>query len=551
MSQGNPQQGGPPPPRPPMQPAPHGPHPDMMRPMMMGPYHMMPHFHPMGPMHPMSGPPPVGFFHVHPAMPPPMYRPGMPPHMAMPPPGAGPPPMMLEPGPAVNPFEPRPPEHAYEPSGPPQPPQEQAVAPPAVPAPPPAQAEPATVESDSAPPPARDAGGNEGASRISGDIIDDLSLKFVLSLLDEEREDLLRLMFAVEKAWWYYTDFMRRQDAKLPKVDLTEFSRSLFARCPGLQRHAKSANKVVKKFQVYKATIPVCGAILVSPDLDKVLLVRGISSGSSWMFPRGKKEFNETDEDAAVREVLEETGFSAEGKFDPSDALEILNGEQRVRLFIVPDVSEETAFEPRCRGEIGAYGWMPIAELPANREQAAAPFEDAAGVRHRFYQVWQFIKPLRTWIKRRKAEAKDREKRKGGSKKGGKGAAEGPPVVVAVGGKAEEKKAEEKKVAVVAGEAKKGKKVAAGRDVASARAEGYEGGTEEQGAARSEGKRGKAAKSRTERAAGPGKRGSASGGAGGMSGALAELDRAVEGLRALAKFSFDTGAIMRVLEAHA
>ena len=49
--------------------------------------------------------------------------------------------------------------------------------------------------------------------------------------------------------------------------------------------------------------IPVVGAILVNPGLDRCLLVRGWGNQGSWGFPRGKINENEPDAACAVREV--------------------------------------------------------------------------------------------------------------------------------------------------------------------------------------------------------------------------------------------------------
>jgi mRNA-decapping enzyme subunit 2 len=59
----------------------------------------------------------------------------------------------------------------------------------------------------------------------------------------------------------------------------------------------------------YKVRVPVCGAIILNKSCDKVLLVRGYKSGSSWSFPRGKINKEEALADCAVRECAEEIGF--------------------------------------------------------------------------------------------------------------------------------------------------------------------------------------------------------------------------------------------------
>lgn len=52
-----------------------------------------------------------------------------------------------------------------------------------------------------------------------------------------------------------------------------------------------------------------CGAILLREENgnQETLLVKHTSG--HWGFPKGKKENNETEEETAIREVLEETGY--------------------------------------------------------------------------------------------------------------------------------------------------------------------------------------------------------------------------------------------------
>ena len=93
------------------------------------------------------------------------------------------------------------------------------------------------------------------------------------------------------------------------------------------------------------------------------------------------------------------------------------------------DVPETTHFAPHVRYEIGAFGWHIIQHLPATfveskqarrrrsfaRVQGACrgcppptcvwlsspqAFVNDDGGRHKFYNVWPYIKPLRAWIDR-------------------------------------------------------------------------------------------------------------------------------------------------------
>ena len=159
------------------------------------------------------------------------------------------------------------------------------------------------------------------------------------------------------------------------------------------------------EFNAFKARVPGAGAILLNPDLTKVLLVRGLKEGASWGFPRGKLAAGETDAAAAAREVLEETGLDVAALLDERDAIEVHTGQQRTRLFVIPGIDEATPCAPTVRGEIGALAWHAVADLPATREDGAAVYVTDAGVRHRFFRVWPYVKGLRRWIgRRRKSE---------------------------------------------------------------------------------------------------------------------------------------------------
>jgi hypothetical protein len=66
----------------------------------------------------------------------------------------------------------------------------------------------------------------------------------------------------------------------------------------------------------------------------------------------------------------------------------------------VQGVNESTLFAPHVRGEIGAFGWHVISHLPATWEEGKQLFVNEQGGRHKFFNVWPYIKPLRKWIAR-------------------------------------------------------------------------------------------------------------------------------------------------------
>ena len=77
-------------------------------------------------------------------------------------------------------------------------------------------------------------------------------------------------------------------------------------------------------------------------------------------------------------------------------------------LLLLQDVDESTPFAPHVRGEIGAFGWHVISHLPANWEESKQLFVNTDGGRHRFFNVWPYMKALKSWISKQKKQ-KQRE----------------------------------------------------------------------------------------------------------------------------------------------
>lgn len=63
-------------------------------------------------------------------------------------------------------------------------------------------------------------------------------------------------------------------------------------------------------------------------------------------------------------------------------------------------VDEGTHFAPHVRCEIGAYAWHLIEHLPSTWEEGKQVFVNQEGDRHKFFNVWPYIRPLQAWINR-------------------------------------------------------------------------------------------------------------------------------------------------------
>lgn len=247
------------------------------------------------------------------------------------------------------------------------------------------------------------------------DALDELCMRFLNNLPESEYEEFERLFFAVEAAHWFYDDFHREENTKLPKLTLQAFAKRIFAHSPLLQPHAADVDALFARFRTYKHAVPTFGAAMLSPDLSNVLLVQAWGKSAKWGFPKGKIAKDETELEAAAREVYEETGFDFMTVLDPNSDkepffIDSYTGGKLCRIFVVPDVPEDTVFETRTRKEISNISWVPVAALPDPRPKNGEDDTTAASSKPNqhmwpsksFWLVSQYVPKIRSYIKRRR-----------------------------------------------------------------------------------------------------------------------------------------------------
>lgn len=249
------------------------------------------------------------------------------------------------------------------------------------------------------------------------EVLDDLCMRFLLNLPVEEYESFERLFFAIEAAHWFYDDFYRERTPSLPRLPLKQFAAKIFHHTALLHQYHDQVEKLTAQFQSYKQIVMTCGAALLNPSMDKVVLVRGWGNAARWGFPKGKLAKNETELDAAVREVLEETGFDMTPHVTTDQFfVDSFTSGRHCRIYFVPGVPEDTIFETLTRKEISDIQWVPIAILPDSPKNAKNQNKATMGKRDKssptsdkkilFAQngVAPFTKRLRAWIKRQRKE---------------------------------------------------------------------------------------------------------------------------------------------------
>ncbi|KAJ9061627.1 mRNA-decapping enzyme subunit 2 [Entomophthora muscae] len=233
------------------------------------------------------------------------------------------------------------------------------------------------------------------------EVLDDLSCRFLINIPEEEGISAERIGFQIEEAHWFYEDFVREQNSSLPGLTLKAFSNRMFQHCPLLHKWSHDHEKYYNDFLTYKLLVPVCGAIILNPTLDKCLFVRGYNSKASWGFPKGKVDLEEDDHFCAIREIKEEVGFDIEPYLVKKDCISQNLKGQRVRLYIVPCIPESVSFQTQTRKEIGRICWLPLSIFP--KYTAVEPSSVTGDTKiSKFYNVHQFIPDLNRWVEKYK-----------------------------------------------------------------------------------------------------------------------------------------------------
>ncbi|KAJ3173321.1 mRNA-decapping enzyme subunit 2 [Geranomyces variabilis] len=234
------------------------------------------------------------------------------------------------------------------------------------------------------------------------EVLDDLQSRFIINVPKEELSSVERICFQIEQAHWFYEDFVREENPRLSSFGLKNFCAQFFRHCPLLHRWAHDHEKAFQNFMEYKVRVPVCGAIILNESMDKVLLVKGWKSSSGWGFPKGKINKDEPEAPCAIREVQEETGFDIGPYLRVNEYVERTIKGQRIRLYILTGVPEDTVFSPQTRKEIGDIRWHRLDDLPGWNKNAVV---EAGERRNKFYMVTAFVSGLRQWMaKYRKAK---------------------------------------------------------------------------------------------------------------------------------------------------
>ncbi|KAL9230858.1 hypothetical protein vseg_006153 [Gypsophila vaccaria] len=225
------------------------------------------------------------------------------------------------------------------------------------------------------------------------ELLDDLCSRFVLNVPKEDQQSFERILFLVEYAHWFYEDNTVEKNPSLKSFTLKEFTSLMFNSCEVLKPYVPHIDDIFKDFTSYKVRVPVTGAIILDQTYERCLLVKGWK-GTSWSFPRGKKNKDEEDHACAIREVLEETGFDVSELLNKDEFIEVIFGQQRVRLYIIAGVTDDTSFAPLTKKEISEIAWHRLDDLQPEGDDVIS--RSVAGLK--LYMVSPFLTSLKAWI---------------------------------------------------------------------------------------------------------------------------------------------------------
>jgi len=138
--------------------------------------------------------------------------------------------------------------------------------------------------------------------------------------------------------------------------------------------------------------MPVAGAVLLSPNQNEVIMVRGLKDTDPFGFPKGKVEEGEENDlaKAAKREILEETGLKVELD-SMTDSFERSVKGKRFTLFITLLPYKPNTFKPTVNGEIGEVKWMKIEAMRPGADSSVSQVQAA------------FYSSIKEWIAASKA----------------------------------------------------------------------------------------------------------------------------------------------------
>jgi 8-oxo-dGTP pyrophosphatase MutT (NUDIX family) len=203
--------------------------------------------------------------------------------------------------------------------------------------------------------------------RLTYTLFDQLFHKFIYELPEEILASKIRLCFQLRYAYWEYCDSLEKTYNFLPHFDSEkDFFTYCYINSDFLaEKLNDTIENVYKSFKHYEKSISVYGSILIDSSLTQCLLIQNSVKGKTYYsFPKGKVDFGETEEQCAIRETFEETGYDISQSIKKDLYLELKGKTKYMKFFIIFNVPTNYKFNPISQNEIEGFHWFPISNLP-------------------------------------------------------------------------------------------------------------------------------------------------------------------------------------------
>lgn len=235
---------------------------------------------------------------------------------------------------------------------------------------------------------------------------DEIEVRFLINLPVTVLNNNIELMKELEQAWWYYEDKLADLNPKLPhfKSEST-FCKRLFDYSQILLPLRKDVDRIVKEYFDYKKKIPCGGGILLSPNMEQILLIRS-SPKAKWGFPKGKINENEPLFQCAIREVREEVGFDGREHALEDQFIEATKNGKQITLYFMLNVPTNYEFKLQKK-EIYEARWFKFHDLKRKIKENA---KELAVIRQTILKIDRWV-----YVQKKSKNISRTPKPKGGS----------------------------------------------------------------------------------------------------------------------------------------
>jgi mRNA-decapping enzyme subunit 2 len=96
---------------------------------------------------------------------------------------------------------------------------------------------------------------------IPSDILDDLAARFLINLPSDEKNNMVRLLFIIEQAHWFYLDFYCTQSDKLSPCGIKQFAFKILNHIPSFKKNVTELDQIIEEWKNYKMAVPTFGAM--------------------------------------------------------------------------------------------------------------------------------------------------------------------------------------------------------------------------------------------------------------------------------------------------